>query len=97
MGVLYQSDLDADETSVSLQKRLQEQLHESGARKGEKVFSPLVAFAFMLFVLIYFPCIAVIAAIKREANWKWAVFTMVYTTALAWIVAFATFQIGSLF
>lgn len=97
MGVLYQSDLAADETSVGLQKRLQEQLHESGVRKGEKVFSPLVAFTFMLFVLIYFPCIAVIAAIKREANWKWAVFTMVYTTALAWIVSFATFQIGSLF
>ncbi|MCK9562605.1 MAG: ferrous iron transport protein B [Bacteroidales bacterium] len=97
MGVLYQSDLAADETSVGLQKRLQEQLHESGVRKGEKVFSPLVAFTFMLFVLIYFPCIAVIAAIKREANWKWAVFTMVYTTALAWIVAFASFQIGSLF
>ena len=96
MGVLYQSDLAADESSVGLQKRLQEQVHESGIQKGEKVFSPLVAFTLMLFVLIYFPCIAVIAAIKREANWKWAGFTMVYTTALAWVVAFVTYQIGSL-
>lgn len=97
MGVLYQSDFEADETSVSLQQKLQEQTHAYGPRKGEKVFTPLVAFTLMLFILIYFPCVAVIAAIKREANWKWATFTMVYTTALAWVIAFATYQIGSLF
>ncbi len=97
MGVLYQSDLEADETSVGLQKKLQQQVFTSGPRIGEKVFSPLVAFSLMLFVLIYFPCIAVIAAVKREANWGWAAFTMVYTTVLAWLVALATYQIGSLF
>jgi len=97
MGVLYQSDFDADETSVSLQQKLQQQTHAYGPHKGAKVFSPLVAFTLMLFILIYFPCVAVIAAIKREANWKWATFTMVYTTALAWVIAFATYQIGSLF
>ena len=97
MGVLYQSDLEADETSVGLQNKLQKQVFTSGPRAGEKVFSPLVAFTLMLFVLIYFPCIAVIAAVKREANWGWAVFTMVYTTALAWLVAYATYQFGSLF
>jgi len=96
MGVLYQSDLEADETSVGLQNKLQQQVFTSGLRTGEKVFSPLVAFSLMLFVLIYFPCIAVIAAVKREANWGWAVFTMIYTTVLAWLVAFATYQIGSL-
>jgi ferrous iron transport protein B len=96
MGVLYQSDLEADETSVGLQKKLQQQVFTSGPRIGEKVFSPFVAFSLMLFVLIYFPCIAVIAAVKREAKWDWAAFTMVYTTVLAWLVAFATYQIGSL-
>ncbi|HNW53595.1 MAG TPA: ferrous iron transport protein B, partial [Bacteroidales bacterium] len=96
MGVLYQSDLEADETSVGLQNKLQKQVFTSGPRTGEKVFSPLVAFTLMLFVLIYFPCIAVIAAVKREANWGWAAFTMVYTTVLAWLVAFATYQAGSL-
>jgi len=55
-----------------------------------------VAYSLMLFILIYFPCIAVIAAINREANWKWAVFTMVYTTILAYFVAFITYQIGKL-
>jgi ferrous iron transport protein B len=96
MGVLYQSDLEADETSVGLQNKLQQQVFTSGPKVGEKVFSPLVAFTLMLFVLIYFPCIAVIAAVKREANWGWAAFTMVYTTVLAWLVAFGTYQIGSL-
>ena len=96
MGVLYQSDLEADETSVGLQNKLQKQVFTSGPRTGEKVFSPLVAFTLMLFVLIYFPCIAVIAAVKREANWGWAAFTMIYTTVLAWLVAFATYQAGSL-
>jgi ferrous iron transport protein B len=96
MGVLYQSDLEADETSVGLHKKLQEQVYTSGPKVGQKVFTPLVAFTMMVFVLIYFPCVAVVAAIRREANWQWALFSVVYTTALAWLVAFATFQLGSL-
>jgi ferrous iron transport protein B len=97
MGVLYQADLKADESSGSLIKNLQQQEHSSGKLKGKKVFSQLVAFGFMLFVLIYFPCVAVIAAIKKESNWKWAVFTMTYTTAIAWVIALLTYQIGSIF
>jgi len=97
MGVLYQADFYADETSVSLQDKLKEQVHQHGELKGEKVFTPLVAYTMMLFVLIYFPCIAVIAAIKKESDWKWAIFTMFYTTALAWVVSFITYQTGSLF
>ncbi|MDR1682003.1 MAG: ferrous iron transport protein B [Candidatus Symbiothrix sp.] len=97
MGVLYQADLDADEHSSFLINKLQEQTYISGEKIGQKVFNPLVAYGFMLFILIYFPCIAVIAAIKKEAGWLWAIFTMIYTTALAWIVAFAVYQIGILF
>ena len=97
MGILYQADVDSDETSGHLIKNLQEQEHKHGKLAGKKVFSRLVAFGFMLFVLIYFPCVAVIAAIKKESNWKWAVFSMFYTTTIAWIVAFVTYQIGSLF
>jgi len=97
MGILYQADLKADENSNSLKDELRAQTHNSGALRGQKVFTPLVSFAFMLFVLIYFPCVAVIAAIKKESSWGWAIFTMVYTTAIAWLVAFATYQIGSLF
>lgn len=97
MGIIYHADLEADETSGSLISSLQQQEHSSGALKGQKVFNQLVAFGFMLFVLIYFPCVAVIAAIKKEANWKWALFSMVYTTAIAWVVSFLTYQIGSYF
>jgi ferrous iron transport protein B len=97
MGVLYQASLNADENSQSLKDKLQEQRFTHGPRVGEKVFSPLVAFSLMVFVLIYFPCVAVVAAIKKEANWGWAVFTMVYTTAIAWVAAFSIYQIGTLF
>jgi len=96
MGILYQADAEADEKSNTLKKNLIQQEHTSGELKGQKVFTPLVAFGFMLFVLIYFPCVAVIAAIKKESDWKWALFTMVYTTGIAWVVAFLTYQIGSL-
>ena len=97
MGVLYQSGLDADETSTNLQKKLQEQTFTTGKKVGQKVFTPLVACSFMLFVLIYFPCVAVLAAIRREAGLKWAIFTALYTTGLAWLVAFGVYQIGGLF
>ena len=97
MGVLYQSDLAADETSVNLKDKLQQQVFTSGPRAGQKVFSPLVAYSLMLFILLYFPCIASIAAIKKEASWKWALFTMAYTTTLAWFLAFSVYQLGSIF
>ena len=96
MGVLYQTDLEADETSVGLQEKLQEQTFTSGPRAGEKVFTPLVAYSFMLFVLLYFPCFAALAAIRREAGWRWALFTAFYTTAVAWLVAFVVYHTGSL-
>ena len=97
MGVLYHAGKDANEKSGSLIEKLQEQKYSSGSLTGQKVFTPLVAFSFMLFILIYFPCVAVIAAIKKESSWKWATFTMFYTTLIAWGVAFTVFQVGKLF
>lgn len=97
MGVLYQAGPDAGEDSGTLITSLRNEVYQQGPKKGEKVYSPLVAISFMLFILIYFPCVAVIAAIRKESNWKWAVFTMFYTTALAWIVSFVVFQTGSMF
>jgi len=61
-------------------------------------FSPLTAYAFLLFVLIYFPCIATIAAIKHESgSWRWAIFAACYTTLLAWVVSAVVYQVGSIF
>ena len=81
LGVLYTNEGDVE--NVNLSDRIP--------------ITPLVALAYMLFVLIYFPCIATFAAIKQESgSWKWAIFAAGYTTGLAWLVAFTVFQIGSL-
>lgn len=96
MGVLYQSGEDNNITGLI--NKLQTQVYTDGPRKGEHVYTPLVALAFMIFILIYFPCIAVLAAVKRESGrWRWTAFLAVYTTALAWIAAFCVFHIGSIF
>ena len=59
-------------------------------------FTPVTAFAFMVFVLLYFPCVATIATLRREAGRGWAWFTVVHSLLLAWVVAFAIYQIGNL-
>ena len=95
MGVLYEVG-DPDENK-GLVDKLRAQTYTQGPKKGQKIFNPLVALSFMIFVLIYFPCIAVIAAIKKESGkWKWALFVVSYTTVLAWLSAFTVYQIGSL-
>lgn len=76
---------------------LSERLKQDRNAEGQLVFTPLIALSLMLFVLIYFPCIATISAIVHEAgSWKWGIFVIVYTCALAWIVSFIVFQTGSL-
>lgn len=96
MGVLYQGDEPGEGGTAGLGERLREQEHTNGVHAGEKVFTPYVAIGFMLFVLIYFPCVAVIAAIRKESATKWALFSMFYTTAFAWLVAFIVNQAGRL-
>ena len=97
MGVLYQADAGADETSGVLMNKLRNHRLTRGARKEQIAYTPLVAFSFMLFVLIYFPCVSTIAAINSESgSKKWAIFSMVYPTLLAWIFSFIVFQLGSI-
>ncbi|MCC7318517.1 MAG: ferrous iron transport protein B [Bacteroidales bacterium] len=96
MGVLYQAEPDV-EGGIGLGQKMKESTYDSGPKKGQTVMRPLVALSFIIFVLIYFPCIAVFAAIKKESGkWRWPLFTSVYTTALAWLSAFAVYQIGSM-
>ena len=90
LGVMYAGeepvalDTNADET------RLQRALIKS--------VTPAGALAYMVFILLYFPCIATFIAIRNETGgWKWALFTAVYTIVLAWVMAFATFHLASLF
>lgn len=84
LGVLYTNDGNLDDDA----------LPERIAQQSD--ITPLIAFAYMLFTLLYFPCIATLAAIRQETgSWKWPLFTACYTTVLAWIVAFLVYQIGS--
>ena len=59
-------------------------------------FTPLTAFTFMLFVLLYFPCVATIATLHREAGRGWAWFTVFHSLFLAWFISFIVYQIGML-
>ncbi|KOH43533.1 iron transporter FeoB [Sunxiuqinia dokdonensis] len=95
MGVLYQVDDDGD---ISLTKKLQQERYLSGPKQGQLIISVPVALAFLIFILIYFPCIGVIATIKNESGkLYWALFTMFYTTALAWLLSFITLHLARLF
>lgn len=81
LGVLYTNEEGVE--NVNLSNRIP--------------ITPLAALAYMLFVLIYFPCIATLAAIKQESgSWKWALFAAGYTTVLAWCIAFVVYQLGNL-
>jgi len=91
LGVLYTGDSENQES-------LSERIASDTQPDGSATFTPLVVISLLLFVLIYFPCVATIAAIKEESgSWKWGIFSIVYTTALAWIVSFLVYQIGNMF
>lgn len=109
MGVLYSNDDSFKDDSnfssesgkyVKLHELITQdvaQLHGISYEKAQPI-ATLTAFCFLLFVLLYFPCIATIAAIKGETgSWGWALFAAGYTTALAWVVSMVVFQIGCLF
>lgn len=90
LGVLYVGD---DDTAV-LSKRLE----TPSKLTGVAPFDPAKAMAFMVFVLLYFPCIATLTAIARETgSWKYSLFSLSYNTAVAWVVSFLTYRIAILF
>ncbi len=94
MAVLYQVNGN-DENNQGLVHKLKGGDDNDTLKAG--TYSKTSALSFMIFILIYSPCVAVIAAIGKESgNWKWALFTVVYTTVLAWISAFFVYQVGSL-
>ena len=89
LGVMYADGQPADGPVDEGDTRLQRALVRS--------VSPAAALAYMVFILLYFPCIATIAAIKNESGgWKWAIITAVYTILLAWVASFMTYRIALL-
>ena len=109
MGVLYSNNdsfsddqdyNDEDGKYEVLKKQMTSDLKQTYGYSDTEASAKatLTAYCFLLFVLLYFPCIATIAAIKGETgSWKWAGFAAGYTTLLAWVVSALVFQIGSLF
>ena len=86
LGILYRMGGEETEESEPLMATL----------RASPDFTPLVAFALMLFILIMPPCFAALATIKAELGWKWLGFVVVYLLALGWAAGFAVFQVGSL-
>ncbi|MGM9704747.1 MAG: ferrous iron transport protein B [Prevotella sp.] len=90
IGILYSDGNKDSSDEPAHNDSIRQQMLNDG-------ISPLSAFCFLLFILLYLPCIATIAAIKAETGtWRWALFTACYTTALAWVASAAVYQIGSL-
>lgn len=94
MGVIYTGNGDDSEEATQV---LSQRILQDRRADGSLSFTPLIALVFMIFVLIYFPCIATVTAVGREAgSYKWSLFVMVYTCLLAWLVSFAVYSIGTL-
>ena len=90
LSVLYTGSDDSEQA-------LTERLLQEKNPDGTDVFTPLVGLSLMLFVLLYFPCIATVTAIVNESHsWKWGAFVIVYTCGLAWVVSFLVYQIGNI-
>ncbi len=86
MGVLYAVGSEQTEESEGLRGKVRE------------FFTPLAGFAFMLFVLLYTPCLVALVAVMRELkNWRWSAFSVAYQLAFAWIAATLVIQAGKLF
>ena len=97
IAVLYQAEDNSENISETLMNNLQNATYTQGHKAGEYVFTPVTAFAYLMFILLYFPCVAVVAAVKKESgDWKYALFMVAYTTSVAWIVALLVNQIGNL-
>lgn len=90
MGILYHASPD-DETDGEESRPLSVVLREEG------IFNTASAWAFMLFVLLYFPCVATVSALRKEIGVGWAAFTVVHSMLLAWVVAFCAFHLISVF
>ena len=94
MSVLYGvEEVDVEEDNAPLATKLQNLTDAD----GKQIYSPIAAFAMMLFILLYFPCISTLATIRQEIGRGWMWFSAIYNTLLAWIVAFGFYQIASLF
>ena len=105
LGVMYSGyDGDAEhviarsDSDMAISSSDQASGHTSLPAALQQSVTPAGALAYMVFILLYFPCIATFIAIRNETgSWKWALLTAVYTIVLAWVASFATFHLAGLF
>lgn len=94
LSVLYtNSDEDTEESNL-----LASAMKSEVKADGQALYTPATVLSYLVFILLCFPCVATIMAIKHESgSWRWALFSALYTTSVAWIIAFAISKIGGLF
>jgi ferrous iron transport protein B len=91
LGTLYAAGEGEGEHNLSLRESLRTAVRQDGA----PMYTPLIAFSVMVLFLLYLPCIATVAIIRRETNsWRWPIFTILYTIAVAWVASFLVYQGG---
>ena len=95
LGVIYSLGGDVDEESDSLRDSMRQSTWPSGKREGQPIFTLPVVFAIMVFFALCSQCSSTLAVIAKETNWRWAVFSFVFMTALAWVGAVATYKVGT--
>lgn len=94
MGVIYEGG--NNEPTTSLTEKLKNERYTSGEKAGQKIFTLAAGLAFLMFTLIYFPCVAVVATVARETgSMGWSVFMIAYTSVLAWFMSFLVYNITS--
>jgi ferrous iron transport protein B len=93
MAVLYSGE--DSETAADGNEQIGADTHLQQMLRNN--LTPLRAFSFMVFVLLYMPCLPGVVAIHGETNrWRWSAFVVGYTIVLAWIVSTCIYQLGSL-
>jgi len=92
LGTLYKTGAKNGD-SLTLRDSLRRQVRTDGS----KIYHPLAAYSLLIFVLLYAPCLATLAVIKKETGtWRWPVFSFVYTSTIAWLAAFMVYQGGKI-
>jgi ferrous iron transport protein B len=97
LGILYRAEKHPEGGNESLMQKIREERHTSGPHAGERVFDPLSALGYMVFILLYVPCAAALVTIRRESGaLKWPVFSAFFSISMAWIAAFLIHTVGML-
>ncbi|MCK9625104.1 MAG: ferrous iron transport protein B [Bacteroidales bacterium] len=97
LGVLYKEDEHLVSEAPPLSLRIKQETYTYGDKIGEKVFNKANALSFMIFALLYIPCVATALTIRKESgSWKWSILSICTTLLIAWVLGFAAYRVGLL-